>query len=142
EVGGMYLWLGRYEEARSAFAAIPEHGQHLGAGYGGRVYLAAIEGDVAEARRLLDATDIGKGENADEQDRVGYLVLEASVSNAEGRHQQALDAALSSVEMRLDATSKLGWEEALVAGHALGRSDVVRDIVSRIEQMAPGHLPP
>ena len=142
EVGFMYLWLGRHDEARAAFEGIPEQGQHLGAGYAGPIYLAAIEGDVAEARRLLDATDIGRGEDADEQDRIGYLVLEAMVSNAEGRHQQALEAALPSLEARLDATSKLGWEEALVAAHALGRTDVVRDIVSRIEQMAPGHLPP
>ena len=76
---------------------------------------------------------LGRGEDADEQDRIGYLVLEAMVSNAEGRYQQALEAALPSLDARLDATSKLGWEEALVAAHALGRTDVVRDIVSRIE---------
>jgi class 3 adenylate cyclase/tetratricopeptide (TPR) repeat protein len=142
EVGFMYLWLGRHDEARSAFDGIPEQGRHFGAGFAGPINLAAIEGDAAEARRLLDATDIGRGEDADEQDRIGYLVLEAMVSNAEGRHQQALEAALPSLDLRLDATSKLGWEEALVAAHALGRIDVVRDIVSRIEQMAPGHLPP
>ena len=142
ELGFMFLWLGRHDEARAAFDGIPEQGRHFGAGFAGPINLAAIEGDVAEARRLLDVTDVGRGEDADEQDRIGYLVLEAMVSNAEGRYQQALEAALPSLESRLDATSKLGWEEALVAAHALGRTDVVRDIVSRIEHMAPGQLPP
>ena len=44
--------------------------------------------------------------------------------------------------MRLTSTSKLGWEEALVAAHALGRDELVRDITGRIEKMPPGLLPP
>src|SRR5581483_4745222 len=34
------------------------------------------------------------------------------------------------------------WEEALTAAHALGRSDLLRDLVTRVESMAAGHLPP
>jgi len=117
-------------------------GLGLGASYALPIFLAAIEGDVAEARRLHDANDIGKGEDADEQDRIGYLTLEAMVLNAEGEHERALEAAMPTVEARLTSTSKLGWEEALVAAHALGRDEVVRDLISRVESMAPGHLPP
>ncbi len=142
EMAFMLLWLGRYDEARAAFDHIPEHGLGLGASYALPIYLAAIEGDVAEARRRHDAIAIGRGAEADEQDRIGYLTLEAMVSNAEGEHERALDAAMPTVEARLTSTSKLGWEEALVAAHALGRSEVVQDIVTRVESMAPGHLPP
>ena len=42
------------------------------------------------------------------------------------------------VEARLTSTSKLGWEEALVAAHALGRDELVRDIIGRIERCRPG----
>jgi predicted ATPase len=142
EMAFMLIWLGRHDEARTAFEHIPEHGLGFGASYAVPIFLAAIEGDVAEARRLHDAHDIGKGEDADEQDRIGYLTLEAMVLNAEGEHERALEAAMPTVEARLTSTSKLGWEEALVAAHALGRDEVVRDLVSRVESMAPGHLPP
>ncbi len=142
EMAFMLVWLGRYDEARAAFEHIPEHGLGFGASYALPIFLAAIEGDVAEARRVHDANDIGKGEDADEQDRIGYLTLEAMVLNAEGEHERALEAAMPTVEARLTSTSKLGWEEALVAAHALGRDEVVRDLVSRVESMAPGHLPP
>jgi tetratricopeptide (TPR) repeat protein len=142
EMAFMLLWLGRLDESRAAFELIPEHGRELGASCALPVFLALIEGDVAEARRLHDSIEIGKGDDADEQDRIGRLTLEAMVSNAEGRHEHALEAAMPTVEARLTSTSKLGWEEALVAAHALGRSDLVRDLVTRIEGMAPGHLPP
>jgi tetratricopeptide (TPR) repeat protein len=142
ELAFMLLWLGRYDEARAAFEHIPEHGLGLGASYALPIFLAATEGDIAEARRLQDANDIGKGEDADEQDRIGYLTLEAMVANAEGEHERALQAAMPAVEARLTSTSKLGWEEALVAARALGRDEVVRDLVSRVESMAPGQLPP
>ena len=46
------------------------------------------------------------------------------------------------VEVRLTSTSKLGWEEALIAAHALGRDELVRDLTGRIEKMPPGLLPP
>ncbi len=89
-----------------------------------------------------DATDIGKTDDADEQDRIGALTLEAMVCNAEGDHERALEAAMECVEVRLTATSKLGWEEALIAAHALGRDELVRDLTGRIEKMPPGLLPP
>jgi class 3 adenylate cyclase/tetratricopeptide (TPR) repeat protein len=142
ETAFMLLWLGRHDEARAAFEHIPEHGLALGASYALPIYLAAIEGDVAEARRLQDANAIGKGDDADEQDRVGYLTLQALISNAEGDHEGALEAAMPTVEGRLTSASKLGWEEALIAARALGRDELLRDLVTRIESMAPGHLPP
>ena len=142
EMAFMLLWLGRLDEARATLDHIPEHGRTLGASYALPIYLAAIEGDVAEARRLHDAVEVGKGEDADEQDRIGYLTLEAMVSNAEGDHERAIEAAMPAVESRLTSTSKLGWEEAMVAAHALGRNDLVHDLIERVERMPPGHLPP
>ena len=142
EMAFMFLWLGRYDEARAALEQVPEHGLGLGASYALPIFLATIEGDVAEARRLTDATDIGKTDDADEQDRIGALTLEAMVCNAEGDHERALEAAMECVEVRLTSTSKLGWEEALVAAHALGRDELVRDLTGRIEKMPPGLLPP
>ena len=142
EMAFMLVWLGRHDEARAAFEQVPEHGLELGASYALPIYLAAIEGDIAEARRLLDANDIGKTDDADEQDRIGYYTLEAMVSNAEGEHERALEAAMSCVEARLTSTSKLGWEEAFVAAHALDRKEIVQDLVGRVERMAPGELAP
>jgi class 3 adenylate cyclase/tetratricopeptide (TPR) repeat protein len=142
EMAFMLLYLGRHAEARSAVEQVPEHGQGLGATFALPTVLAAIEGNAAEARRVFDANPIGKGEEADLQDRTGYLAGDALVSNAEGNHERALEAAMACVEVPLTSTSKIGWEEALVAAHALGRDDVVRDIVGRVDRMAPGELPP
>ena len=62
ELGFMYLWLGRLDEARAAFDGIPEQGRQLRCGVrGADLRWRAIEGDVAEARRLLDATDARQG---------------------------------------------------------------------------------
>ena len=142
EMAFMFLWLGRYDETRAALEQIPEHGLGLGASYALPIFLATIEGDAAEARRLTDATHIGKTDEADQQDRIGALTLEAMVCNAEGDHERALEAAMECVEVRLTSTSKVGWEEALVAAHALGRDELVRDLTGRIEEMPPGLLPP
>jgi class 3 adenylate cyclase/tetratricopeptide (TPR) repeat protein len=142
EMAFMLLWLGRHDEARAAVEHVPEHGQGLGPTYALPIWLAAIEGHAAEARRLFDTSPIGKDEEADEQDRVGYLVADALVSNAEGNHERALEAAMACAATRLTSTSKLGWEEALVAAHALGRDEVVRELVGRVDGMAPGELPP
>jgi class 3 adenylate cyclase/predicted ATPase len=142
EMAFMFLNLGRPDEARAAFEQVPEHGQGIGAAFALPIYLAAIEGDAAEARRLLDAIEFGRGDEADEQDRIGYLTLEAMVSNAEGDHARALETGLPVMDERLTSTSKLGWEEVLVAAHVLGKVEIVRDIVARVDRMAPGELPP
>jgi class 3 adenylate cyclase/predicted ATPase len=142
EMAFMLLWLGRHDEARAAVEQVPEHGQGLGATSALPIWLAAIEGDAAEARRLFEANPIGRGEEADEQDRIGYLVSEALVSNTEGDHERALEAAMACVAGPLTSTSKIGWEEAFVAAHALGRDEVVRDLLARVDRMASGELPP
>ena len=44
EIAFMFLWLGRYDEARAAVEQIPEHGLGLGASYALPIFLAHDRG--------------------------------------------------------------------------------------------------
>ena len=141
EIGFMYLWLGRHDEARRPSSASPSRASSR-CGVRGADLPGSDRGRCCRGAAPARRDRLGRARTPTSRTGSDTWCSEAMVSNAEGRHQQALEAALPSLDARLEATSKLGWEEALVAAHALGRTDVVRDIVSRIEQMAPGQLPP
>ena len=142
EIASMLERLGRRDESEAVLAEIPEEGRPFGSAYALPMVYAVLDGDPVEARRLHEELPIGREEDADAQDRSGYLAIEAMVSNAEGRHEAALDAALTLIDGPLTAVAQVGWENALEAAHALGKADVLRDLVERIERMAPGELPP
>ncbi len=142
EMASMLERLGRRDESEAVLAEIPEEGRPFGSAYALPILFAITDGDAAEARRLHEELPIGRGEDADEQDRLGYLVLEAMIANAEGRHEAALEAAITTTEHRLSSVAQIGWEQALVAAHHLGRDDVLRQLVDRIDQLPPGHQPP
>jgi len=138
ELAFMLLWLGRVDEARATIEQVPPEGLEYGAAYALPIYLALLDGNLAEARRLADASTIGRSEAEPIQDRVGYLLLEATLSNAEGNHEAALEFLRPCLDLPVDSTTKLVYEEALIAADGLGRDDETRAILARIDVMPQG----
>jgi class 3 adenylate cyclase len=138
ELTWMLLWLGRIDEARATVEQVPPEGLEYGAAYTMPIYLALWDGDLAEARRLADASTIGRHEAEPIQDRVGFLVLEAMIANAEGNYEAALEFIRPCLDLPVDSTTKVVYEEALLAADALGREDETRAILARIDAMPQG----
>jgi hypothetical protein len=134
----MLVWLGRVDEARATVEQIPPEGLEYGAAYAMPIYLALWDGDLAEARRLTDASTVGRSETGPIQDRVGHLILEAMLANAEGNHEAALELMRPCLDMPVSSPTKMVYEEALLAADALGRDDETRAILARIDAMPQG----
>ena len=110
------------------------------------IYLAAIEGDVAEARRLLDATDDRRGEDRGRsQDRIG---LPAAGGDGLERRGPARARRSTRRSPSLERPADASTVEARLGGGARGRLRArprrrsSGASLARIEAMPPGHLPP
>ncbi|MBV9524277.1 MAG: hypothetical protein JOZ46_00525, partial [Candidatus Dormibacteraeota bacterium] len=102
-------------------------------------------GDLAGARRLLDENG-PRLAGAHTEMRGDHLAAQAVLANAEGRYQDALDAAEPALRMCLEHNFPIPARRALVqavdAAFALGREDTVRDLVSLVRtHYRPGRQP-
>ena len=143
--------LGRWDEALEQAAQIPE--DHLQEA----VTLSLLEtvaqirihrGDPAEARRLLS---LYPETSSDLQERLSVLGSRATVLRAEGRLEEALEAALGGLEPVPGTTDgsafpsqngKQAFPLAVEVALALGRRDLAADLVMRVELLPAGLRPP
>ena len=143
--------LGRWDEALEQAAQIPE--DHLQEA----VTLSLLEtvaqirihrGDPEEARRLLS---LYPETSSDLQERLSVLGSRATVLRAEGRLEEALDAALGGLEPVPGTTDgsafpsqngKQAFPLAVEVALALGRRDLAADLVMRVELLPAGLRPP
>jgi class 3 adenylate cyclase/tetratricopeptide (TPR) repeat protein len=138
---------GRWDEAGAALAEIPESElRDLPLPAQTQVEIEAARGNVAEARRIFSF--VGHfADSVDVQQRGLYDSAQAIVLRAEGDHEGALAAAervLGSMPV-LGASHqalKIGFVEALDATLALGQLDRADELVSQIDALRPGDLPP
>jgi predicted ATPase len=109
------------------------------------VLVDCARGDLARARERLE-THAGLEDSDDTQVRAGYRFAEAHVLRAEGRQREALEAAVSGIEIEelgiTFLTVKLNLIEALEAAFALGDQVRVQETIDRIEALRPGERPP
>jgi tetratricopeptide (TPR) repeat protein len=143
--------LGRWDEAVARAADVPEDRLQ------DALTLSLLEsitqirshrGDVAGARRLLSLYPEAAG---DVQYSSSVRAARAGVLLAEGRLEEALAAALETLELvaGTDDAGKFGNQQAkqalvfaVEAALGLGRFGVARELVARVERLAPGARPP
>jgi class 3 adenylate cyclase/tetratricopeptide (TPR) repeat protein len=142
ETSLMLLWLGRVDEAREIFEQVPEEGRGFGSLPALPVHLALLDGDIDQARRIVDELAIGRSETDDIQNRMTFAFLSATVAGASGDHSRALELVRPWLDEPLSSMSKLVYEAALTAAAELGREADVRAIVERIDAILPGIQPP
>jgi len=104
------------------------------------------QGRLEDARHLLSLHARHEA-SADVQQRTGYRAAEAVVLAAEGKERQALAAAqevLSAiVEIRpADQAVKVAFPQAVDAALALGEREQGEQLLTAIEALPPGRLPP
>jgi tetratricopeptide (TPR) repeat protein len=136
---------GRWEEATSLTAQIPEHEATAG-------LLVALpelhvgQGNLGEARKLLARFAALQG-SAEVQDRAIHAAATAAVLHAEGRHADAMAAGEAAFQARgeLGADNqavKAGFTWAAEAAFALADLGKVQELVGAVEALPPGHRPP
>jgi len=143
------LMLGRWEEAATRAAGIPEEDRAL-AGILSVVtslpVMHARRGELELAERLLER-GAAYGGSGDLQNRAAWWGARAAVLAARGRHAEALQAADKAVAARgqLGADAQ-GVRDGLVAATeaalALGDLDRAEGLVGVVDRLRPGQRPP
>jgi tetratricopeptide (TPR) repeat protein len=149
ELGICFLRTGRWDEALQVAGEVPEHGYaEFGLGVGTtQIEIAVARGDTAEGRRVLSLLAHYRT-SADVQDRSAYHVLDATLSRATGRYEEALAAseeALASLELLgfgISGDAKVSLGEGLESALELGRLDKVEELLARIDAIPIGKRPP
>jgi tetratricopeptide (TPR) repeat protein len=149
ELGICLLRTGRWDEALEVAGEVPEHGYaEFGLGVGTtQIEIAVARGDVAEGQRVLSLLAHYRT-SADVQDRSAYYVLDATLSRATGRYEEALAAseeALASLELLgfgISGDAKVSLGEGLESALELGRLDKVEELLARIDAIPIGKRPP
>jgi class 3 adenylate cyclase len=117
----------------------------------GGLFLPAVEvycqrGDVQGARELL-ARIAPARESEDLQQKVGFLVADAQLLRAESKPAEALELATEALAVGTGSlgitflTMKQALVESLEAAFALGDTEKVQELVSRIDALRPGERP-
>jgi tetratricopeptide (TPR) repeat protein len=142
--------LGRWDEALDTLEELTEEQTRSG-GVLLSLMTAVLEihlecGRIDEARRVFSLFAHLEG-STDVQDRSSYLAARASVNRAEGRFGEAL----ADADQAMEAASTLGHAPqaakqavvaALEAALALGDSAKAHELISLLEQAAPGRRAP
>jgi hypothetical protein len=110
------------------------------------VLIYAGRGDLPAARALLERFESIK-RSEDPQRRVMYADNEATLLIAEGRYEEALEAALIAVAAgaQLGMSSfavKAGLALAMESARALGKDAKLEELLSIIEHLRPGQITP
>ena len=137
--------LGRWDDALSTFAEVPEDRllDALTTSFLSSVPEIRINrGDVQGAGALL-AVYAAHGDSPDIQDRTGYEATAAALARAEGRLADALRLGSQATEVARSASEtnqsiKLAIVEAIEASIALGDSQRAEELVTSIEAVPPG----
>ena len=140
---------GRWEEATSLAAQIPEHEVGSGTTAGLLVALPELhvgQGNPGEARKLLVRFTAFLA-SADVQDRALHAAATAALLHAEGRHPDAMAAGEAAFQARrelgADAQAvKAGFTWAAEAAFALADLGKVQELLGAVEALPPGHRPP
>jgi class 3 adenylate cyclase/tetratricopeptide (TPR) repeat protein len=141
---------GHWDEAMTRGAEIPEERlASLNTPTPWWAEIAALRGDPAEARRLLELVDprtAGAGD-ADVQLAIGFLTVDAGVLAAEGKDAESFTAAEKAFEARatlspLHQTIKEAFALAGDAAFKLGRLDKVEELLSDVAGFRRGELTP
>jgi class 3 adenylate cyclase/tetratricopeptide (TPR) repeat protein len=138
---------GQWAEALDLAAEIPD--DHIAWALSANntlVEIAVARGQPAEARRMLAQMSNVK-DSADVQDKSAYAALNATVLRAEGRYDEALVAveeAFTVLELLpgISVDVKIAFTEGLESALALGRLELVEELLGRIDAIPPGRRPP
>jgi tetratricopeptide (TPR) repeat protein len=141
------LMTGRWDEAVAALGEIPESEiAALPTPSQSQVEIEAARGRADEARRVFSFI-AHFADSVDVQQRGLYDSSEAIVLRAEGNHEAALAAAERALAaMAVMGPShqavKVGFVQALEAALTLGQLGKAEALLSQIETLRPGELPP
>jgi class 3 adenylate cyclase/tetratricopeptide (TPR) repeat protein len=138
--------LGRWDEALEAFAELPRDQLAIGL-----TLLSPItsvleihihRGEMDEAREVLAMYQPLEA-SIDVQDRAGLLAGVTALASGEGRHADAVESGLATMEQRtLIGVNAQAVKQALVwtaeSAYALGRMDVFAEVLDLVEQQPPG----
>ena len=107
------------------------------------IEIAGGRGDRVEAQRVLSMVSAWK-DSADVQDRWGYVLVQAKVHRVEGQFEDALGEVLKNLEAAEgdEQFMKVALGEGLESALALGRFEMVEELLARIEAIPPGARPP
>ena len=143
------FWLGRWDEAVDEFDALLD-AEDASSVVGPLLELVAAapffveRGDMERARQLVDLGAPG-AESGDIQSRVVYLIALARLRRAEGRLEEALDAAQQAVALRPEMglpRVKEALVEALEAALYLRDIGEAEKLLGVVEALPPGELLP
>ncbi len=127
--------IGRWDEAAEIVSSLGAEGLWSGAGRMVAFELALRRGDMARAREMLTELETYT-DPAAYQIRMFRLEGEAMLRNGEGDHERALEAARDVVgSVEAGSVTKLAYVEALTAGRALGRVEVLGELLDRIDAL-------
>jgi class 3 adenylate cyclase/tetratricopeptide (TPR) repeat protein len=143
-----YFFVGRWDDALAAAAAVPEDGRP------GSTFLSGIDpllrlrvarGELAEAARLGAFTE-GLEQSADVQERALAAGIRFALLCAQRRHREALAAAEEELHLwrslRTIGNAALALVDTCDAAFALGDLERVAELLSEAEQLAPGARTP
>jgi class 3 adenylate cyclase/tetratricopeptide (TPR) repeat protein len=145
-------WFGEWDDALRISAGIEEEADSFPPALAaliltGPTAILAARGQVAEARRRLDAARDHFDWN-DVQDRSAFKATDAHVLLAEGRFEEALasaEEAVSNARAEFGPNQvfvKWGLESALEAALALGDEQKTDELLAIVEAVPPGHATP
>jgi tetratricopeptide (TPR) repeat protein len=140
---------GRWQEAASLAAEIPEHKAALGiagALLGSLPELHVAQGNPGEARKLLARFRTLEA-SIDVQDHAIHAAARAAVLHAEARHADALVAGEEAFQAREELGTdnqavKAGFVWAVEAAFTLGDLAKVQELLAAVETLPPGRRPP
>jgi predicted ATPase/class 3 adenylate cyclase len=140
---------GRWDEAVSAFAEIPEEaiaGSQLSTPLNSVLEIHINRGDLDEARRLLSLYAYLDG-TADVIDRAFYAGGRAALYRGEGTQSEALEAGTEALEAAAhigygSQPFKQGFVEAVEAAQALGDDGRAEELLTTVESLPRGYRPP
>jgi class 3 adenylate cyclase/tetratricopeptide (TPR) repeat protein len=140
---------GRWQEAASLAAEIPEHegaSNTTGGLLGSLPEIHVAQGNPGEARKLL-ARFTAFQASPDVQEHAIHAAARAAVLHAEARHADAVAAGEAAFQARgeLGADNqavKAGFVWAVQAALALGNLGKVEELLTAVETLPPGRRPP
>ncbi len=140
--------VGRWDEALSYASGIPSE-QRLWtlSELNAEVEIAAARGDLARAQQVVDEM-APLAESVDVQERESLFTATAVCRRASGLYDEAYAAALETLArsaqygLELSVDAKVAFGEGLESALALGRLDLVEELIARIEAIPPGVRPP
>ena len=147
----LYFMLGQWDDALAALAQIPEESLPVGgvllSPLTGVLEVHLHRGDLSEAGRLLDIYRRMES-SADIQEVCSYYAGMASLRFAEGRHREALEAGLRSLDGSVEryGAGAQEFKQALVwsieAAFVLDELSTADELLTTIERLKPGLRPP